>query len=197
MDAPIDLSVITATYRRPKHLEACLAQFQRQSLGGLRVEQIVVSDGPDEYARGQVESLGLRFDAVPHSGQQWGAAAKDRGIELAQGDYVCFWDDDNLYEPHALVTLFAAAQGFDIGVVQCRYLERRHPGRRVLPARWDGRFQYGDIDTMNFCVRREVALTERWADGNRRSGEDYRWIQRLVERGATVRYVPIVIGEHV
>ena len=48
----IDLSVITATWRRPQLLSLCLRPIrQTQSLGNLRrCEQIVVSDGPDERA---------------------------------------------------------------------------------------------------------------------------------------------------
>ncbi|MEZ6066059.1 MAG: glycosyltransferase family A protein [Planctomycetaceae bacterium] len=125
MDTHCDISVITATRQRPKHLEACLHHFRQQSLGGLRAEHIVVSDGPDDYARRQVQSYGARYDQLPESAGQWGAAAKDRGIELARGRYVCFWDDDNWYEPHALATLYTTAFGFDIGVVQCRYLRRK------------------------------------------------------------------------
>lgn len=194
MPSEFDLSVITATRQRPKHLALCLDQFRRQSLGNLRVEQIVVSDGPDPQAR-YLAGDARYFELDPARGQ-WGAAAKDAGLAAAGGEYVCFWDDDNLYEPHALAALLAAAYGVDIGIVQCRLRKREQPGRITLPRRWDGVFRYGDIDTMNFCVRRELAVTERWADHNPRSGEDHRWIQRLHQRGATVRFVPIVIGEH-
>lgn len=192
----LDLSVITATCQRPKHLALCLAQFRQQSVGSLRVEHLVVSDGPDPYARLLTEAAGAACLELDQPHGQWGAAAKDAGLQHARGRYVCFWDDDNLYEPHALATLFTAASGVDIGIVQCRHLQRKQARRIVLPRRWDGAPRYGDIDTMNVCVRRELALTEPWADGNRRSGEDYRWIQRLHDRGAAIRFVPIVIGEH-
>ena len=47
----IDLSVITATWHRPQLLALCLAQFSQQSIGNLRCEHIVVSDGSDDRAR--------------------------------------------------------------------------------------------------------------------------------------------------
>jgi hypothetical protein len=68
----IDLTVITATCRRPAQMASCLSQFRSQSLGDLRCEHLVVSNAVDPQARGQ---------------------------------YVGFWDDDNLYEPHALARL--------------------------------------------------------------------------------------------
>lgn len=196
MSDPIQLSVITSTRLRPKHLSLCLEQYRRQSLGNLRVEHIIVADGPDPQARFLAESAGAQFIALPQPAGQWGAVAKDAGLAAARGEYVCFWDDDNLYEPHALATLFTAACGVDIGIVRIRALKRGRPGRVLLPRRWDGTLRYGDIDTMNACVRRELAGTERRADGDPRSGEDYRWLARLQARGATLRYVPIVIGEH-
>jgi GT2 family glycosyltransferase len=196
-DSPaVDLSIITATFQRPKHLALCLAQVRQQSLGSLRIEHIVVSDGPDRQARFQSEDAGARYVELPHNQGRWGAAAKDAGLGAAAGQYVCFWDDDNRYEPHAAATLYAAAHGGDIGVVQVRALKRQGAGRIVLPRQWDGVLRFGDIDTMNFCVRRELASLEHWADGNPRSGEDYRWLQRLKDRGASIRYVPIIIGEH-
>ncbi|MFV0442511.1 MAG: glycosyltransferase [Planctomycetaceae bacterium] len=195
-DAAVDLSIITATCQRPKHLAICLAQVRQQSLGNLRVEHLVVSDGPDSQARYLAEQAGAMYFELEKSRGQWGAAAKDAGLAAARGQYVCFWDDDNHYEPHAAVTLFAAVHGVDIGIVPIRALKRQGVGRINLPRQWDGTLRYGDIDTMNFCVRRELALQERWADGNPRSGEDYRWLQRLKDRGASVRYLPVVIGEH-
>lgn len=192
----IDLSIITATHNRPKHLALCLAQVRMQSLGSLRVEQIVVADGPDPQARFLAEEAGARYVELPNHLGRWGSAAKDAGLDAARGAYVCFWDDDNHYEPHAAATLYAAACGVDIGIVRIRALKRTGVGRVILPRRWDGTLRYGDIDTMNFCVRRELALLERWTDGNPRSGEDYRWVQRLKDRGAALRYVPVVIGEH-
>lgn len=191
-----DLTIITATHLRPKHLALCLAQVRQQSAGNLRLEHVVVADGPDPQARYLATTSGATFIELPRSLGQWGAGAKDAGLQAAAGTYVCFWDDDNYYEPHAAATLFAAASGVDIGIVAIGALRRHRPGRVLLPRRWDGMFRYGDIDTMNCCVRREVARTERWADGNPRSGEDYRWLQRLKDRGATLRYVPVTIGEH-
>ena len=111
MSEAIDLSVITATHRRPKHLAMCLEQFRLQSSGNLRVEQIVVSDGPDRQARYLATAAGARYIELDRTYGQWGAAAKDAGLTAARGNYVCLWDDDNRYAPHAAATLYAAACG--------------------------------------------------------------------------------------
>src|SRR5690348_13504424 len=135
----IDLTVITPTFRRPNLLALCLYQFSEQRLGGLCCEHLVVSDGPDEAARIVAARHGARFIERPQTGGLKGALAKNDGIAAARGEYVCFWDDDNRYESHALATLYAAAYGCDIGVVRTWHRDGRP---RVIPEYWSGTFEF-------------------------------------------------------
>jgi len=192
----IQISVITATWKRPAFLAHVLQQFQMQSRGGLRCEQIVVSDGPDPFARFLSTRWGARYFEMEKQQGHAGAFAKDRGIQESAGDYLVFWDDDNLFAPHALTTLFAAAQGVDLGVVRAEYRCRKSVGMVSLPRRWNGIFRAGDIDTMCLCVRRELALKECWGDADSTPGTDFRWVRKLVTHQPTIRYVPVVIGMH-
>lgn len=192
----IDLSVITATCQRPAFLAHCLRQFQAQCTGGLICEQIVVSDGPDPQAEFLSRQFGVRYYQLDVPQGHAGAFAKDRGIAAARGVYVCCWDDDNLYEPHALAVLFSSAAGADIGVVRTRHRLRKRPGMVTIPRHWTGSFRFGDIDTMCLCVRRELAIQERWGDDCSDPGTDYRWLRKLEAHRPVIRYVPTVIGMH-
>jgi glycosyltransferase involved in cell wall biosynthesis len=194
----IDLSVVTATRGRPEWLASCLEQFRRQKVEGLRCEQIVVSDGPDPHAKFLARRFGVRFVELASPGGKWGAFAKDEGIRAAEGRYVCFWDDDNLYFDTAMASLWAAVQGHDIGVVRTWYRLRSRPGCVAIPRRWDGRFRLGDIDTMCVCVRRELALWERWSEASRSNGRgtDFDWLLRLSRRDVRIRHVRDIIGWH-
>ncbi len=192
----MDLSVITATHKRPEFLSHCLDQFRRQSLGGLLVEHIVVSDGPDEYAKYLANQAGARYFELPESVGQWGAGAKDRGIIEVRGRYVCFWDDDNIYESHALVALFAAVQNAEIGVVRTEHRFRRRPGFITIPRRWNGRFELGDIDTMCVCVQTELARREKWQLENPTISNDHTWLMNLMKYNPRINYLPITIGKH-
>ncbi|WP_437203841.1 glycosyltransferase family 2 protein [Planctomicrobium sp. SH664] len=190
------LTVITATHQRPAQLALCLRQFQQQSVGGLAVEHLIVSDSVDPTARFLCRRAGARYCELEQPGGCAGAAAKDRGVQLARGDYVCFWDDDNLYEPHALTTLYAAAVDAEIGIVQTRHRLRKSVGMVTLPRRWEGTFHFGDLDTMCVCVRKSLALQELWGDGCTDIGTDFRWLQKLQRHRPRIRFVPIVIGMH-
>lgn len=193
----MDLTVITSTRNRPALLEHCLHQFRSQFRGGLRCEMLVVSDGPDPVAAEQALRAGVRWIETPIPLGKFGSGAKDAGIAGAGGRYVCFWDDDNIYEPHALVTLFGAAVGYDIGVVRVCHRFRERPGTVTLPRRWCGLFVPGDVDTMCVCVRTELARRELWCDATEGPGTDFRWLRKLEAHRPSIRYVPIVIGTHV
>lgn len=195
----MDLTVITATCRRHAQLASCLSQFRNQSLGDLRCEHLVVSDGIDPEARWLADEFGARYVERPEPGGQWGSLARDLGIREARGQYVCFWDDDNLYHPHAIATLYATAFGDDIGVVQTHYRCRTRLGQITIPRRWSGTFQPGDVDTMCVCLRRNLAARETWEQQPppRRPTTDWHWLHRLERYQPTIRFVPQVIGRHV
>jgi glycosyltransferase involved in cell wall biosynthesis len=190
----VNLSVITATWQRPMRLARTIAAVGAQECSPLRIEHLVVSDGADPAARAIAAEAGVAYAECVHGGC-WGAAAKDHGIALARGSYVCFFDDDNYYGQHAVAALWRAANGVDIGIVQCRHHDRQKKIVRLIPAAWAGKFVFGEVDTMCICVRRALACQARWADHHAR-GTDYRWLTRLVALGATVNFVPTVIGDH-
>lgn len=191
----MDLTVITATRDRPKHL-ARVIQSVREQRHPLRVEHLVVGDGPNPKSRFLAEQLGVRYIETPQPMGLWGAGCKDAGIAAALGEYVVFWDDDNVYEPWALATMYAIAHGHDIGVAQCEWIGMEKEVVRMVPASWGRRPKRGDVDTMCVCVRRLAAAGAAWHDGSEDRGTDYRWLTRLIRLKATTRFAPIVIGKH-
>jgi glycosyltransferase involved in cell wall biosynthesis len=182
------LSVIVAS-SRPQWLANCLYQYQSQSLGGLRVELIVVVEGEE---RDFAPVLHLhKPDQVIYKRVQgfWGVFAKDTGLKAARGDYVCFWDDDNIYYPHSLATLYAAALGSDIGIVRTGFMGtwfKEIPRKHTI--------EFGNIDTMCLCISRKLAVKVKWSD-HLDKGTDFAYVQKLMEFGPMVRWVDISIGE--
>lgn len=188
------ISVITATWQRPQLLALCLAQYQQQSLGTLVCEHIVVSDGGDERAKAMAEHFGARYLELEQHQGGWGAYGNDAGVQLAQGKYVVFWNDDNMYYPHALASLYAAANGADIGI--CQAVHWQGSRNEIIPKAWHGQFVSGDVDAMCVCVRRELAILESWGGEPVPYDVDFHWLIRLQRRDAVIRFVPVVIGEH-
>lgn len=181
------MSVLIAT-ARPQWLANCLAQFRSQSLGGMSVQLVVVAEGD---ARHFEPILWGSVACVVNKGVQGrcGAYAKDAGISSCTGDYICFWDDDNVYYPHALATLYATALDHDIGICQAEHMAtwfRKMPADRIV--------KFGDVDTMCLCIRREMASIVLWSD-HKGKGTDHAYLTKLVGMGASVRWVDVSIGK--
>jgi len=192
----MDLSILTATRKRPKCIAMLLHQVRQQLTNGLKIEHVVVSDGPDPLLRAIIGETEARYFELEATAGNFGAAAKDYAIQQAKGKYLCLWDDDNLYEPSAAISLYTAASGHEIGIVQTAHWSVTNRRFVTIPPGWTGKVIPGKIDTMCLCVRRELAMSEKWDAPPSGRGTDHRWLSRLCKRTDDINFVPIVIGQH-
>lgn len=110
-DYPL-VSVIVRTKNRLKLLTQAIESISRQTYR--QVEVIMVNDAgsslPVEDLRAIIPDMTLKY--IEHKTNQGRAAAANSGIMEAEGDYICFLDDDDLFYPQALENLlFHADQG--------------------------------------------------------------------------------------
>jgi len=93
------VSVIVPTRNRPAMLTECLRSIDRQTYEN--VEIIVVNDG-GEPVRDIVDEMGLKrvVHLVDHRLTQGPAAARNSGIRAANGTYIAYLDDDDVYYPN-------------------------------------------------------------------------------------------------
>lgn len=93
-------SVIIPTYRRPQLLHKCLEALLQQQFDRSTYEIIVVSDGPDDETKKEVERFAgydkplVRYIALPQ--KKGPAAARNLGWQSANGYVIAFTDDDCL-----------------------------------------------------------------------------------------------------
>lgn len=117
-------TVVVPTFGRPRQLQACLEALAGQTLQE-PWEAVVVDDGSPEQLTGLAGSfvgrLDLRLIRQANAGP---AAARNRGVAEARGQFVAFTDDDCRPEPAWLETLLAAA--------------REKPGALVGGTTWNG-----------------------------------------------------------
>src|SRR5688572_17516758 len=156
---PGRVTVITATYNRPKELRAAIGYVRAQSYQNW--EQIIVSDGPDPRVRALVAEFGdprihacytNRFPTV-------GNYQKNYALRYATGEFVLYFDDDNIIFPHCLETM---ARGFisdDIGYVICpiQYGDKRRGAQDVVVVKHPKPgFRHREIDQLNYMIRRPL-----------------------------------------
>lgn len=107
------ISVIIPTFRPKDYLWECLKSLELQTLKRELFEVILVLNGEREpYYRNIVSYLSahhtlpcrLIYNAVPGVG-----TARNKGLDEARGEYICFMDDDDLVTENYLESLLGVA----------------------------------------------------------------------------------------
>ena len=103
--APIDVSVLVTTYRRPRHLSLALESLALQQTGGVTMEVVVSDDGSDDETPQVVRSFAatapfpVRFTTQPHDGFRL-ARVRNEAARRATGRYLLFLDGDCVVPRH-------------------------------------------------------------------------------------------------
>ena len=92
---PYQLSCIVPIYNVEEYLEECLESLLKTPR--VNMEVILVDDGSTDLSGDIADRYALRepFIKVIHQSNQGLAVARNRGLEVANGDYVVFIDSDD------------------------------------------------------------------------------------------------------
>ena len=90
------ISVIIPLYNKVREIERTLRSVLRQSV--LPLEVIVVDDGSTDGSAEVVESLGSPIVKLIKQKNAGVSAARNRAMELAQGEWVALLDGDDWWE---------------------------------------------------------------------------------------------------
>jgi len=104
----VSVSVIIPTYNIAKYISKSIDSVIAQTLQASEI--LIVDDGSTDETRAVVLARNdprIRYIQAPHGGC---AAARNRGIELASGDYLAFLDADDLWRPTMLEKQVAVMQ---------------------------------------------------------------------------------------
>lgn len=104
-------SVIMPTHHRPEMLSEAVASVLNQSLEQL--ELIVIDDASPTPADVPADP---RIRLVRNDASQGPAAARNRGLSIATGEFVAFLDDDDLWTRDRLAHALAAHEDHDVVV---------------------------------------------------------------------------------
>lgn len=114
------------------------------------IEYLVIDDGStdataEEVRRAASGDTRVRLESIPHAGS---SAARNRGLELASGQYVAFLDGDDRWHPRFLEENLALLESLpsNVAAVFCRPRVISEQGRPYL-LRWERAGAY-DFDGM-------------------------------------------------
>jgi|GEM_PF-1046060 len=147
LTASPEVSVIIPTFNRPAFLEEAVLSVLAQSYPAREI--IIIDDGSDARFRDRINDvtrLGARVFLHRLPSHRGASAARNVGLEKAQGEYVLFLDDDDLIHPNMLesnLAVFKQDPGTDVVVCLSEiFLDHSLPNRSLQP---DSRKSAGDF----------------------------------------------------
>lgn len=198
---PPRVSIITPTYNRAGYLWVAIESALSQTFSDF--ELIVVDDGSTdstpELMAGYVNDERIKYVRQANQGQ---SVARNYGIELAQGEFICFLDSDNAWVPTKLERTLAVfeenpqrdvvygdyividAEGSELGINRMK----RYSGR-ITP-----QLIHDNFVSMNTTMTRKQCFTTMGGfDSEDRLAEDYGLWLRFSTR-YQFHYLPMVLG---
>ena len=208
------VSAVIPTRRRPELLGRAVRSALAQTMQAIEV--VVVIDGEDLVTQRLLEEWALtdkRLRILALSQSVGGSDARNRGVEVATGEWIAFLDDDDEWLPGKLQAQLAAVQRSSAAVIigTCRMIART-PGKdyvwpRRMPARHEQIGEYilarrtltrgeGHIQTSTFFVRRSLMLAQPFKSGQLKH-QDTEWLLRLGRlSGSEVVFADEVLAIH-
>jgi succinoglycan biosynthesis protein ExoO len=208
----IDVSVVIANYNGEKYIAEAVRSACEQSLRSIEI--IVSDDASTDSSPRIIEELMLKDDRVHliRSDVNGGAAAaRNRALEVAKGQWICILDSDDLMHPDRIRLLIEEGVNAEADIIADDLLlfdaDRQSPPDTLFKGRWAKEpFWVTDKDylaTNNFygkgpalgylkpIIRTSLIVQQNIRYDERLTiAEDFNLIFRLLMAGAKFRTVP-------
>ena len=129
----VKISIVVPVYNADEYLDRCLASVLDQEFASYEV--ILVDDGSTDASPlicDRYSSTDPRFVTL-HQPNRGVSAARNAGINMAQGEYIMFLDSDDVLLPDALEHMVDSVNGEDIVIGGYGVLRYGVPSKEVKP----------------------------------------------------------------
>lgn len=196
------VSVVVAAYNIEEYLGRCLDSLVVQTLSDFEI--VVVDDGSTDSTTDIARDYASRDERVVYLRKDNGGLPQARrtGYLASRGEYLCFVDGDDWFEPDYLLDLYEALSNTeatfsacdiyfeyeavgarelhsqaDVGTISASAaIEALHKRRSVFVYIWNKMFRRGSIERISFPLRHIV-------------GEDYTVVAQVLEQAVSVSLV--------
>lgn len=119
----LKLSIVVPIYKVEPYLPKCVESLLAQDLPKEDYEIILVDDGSPDRCGEICDAYAARYANVKVVHRKNGglSAARNTGIEVAQGEYVQFVDSDDYLEPNVLKTLVDKMESDHLDILRFNY----------------------------------------------------------------------------
>src|SRR5258708_36935556 len=128
------------------------------------------------------------FMDVPNR-KDWGYTKRGIGLALGEGEYVCFCNEDDIYNQLFLTKLVGAIKKEKVDMAYCVWRDRDiglKAARAVL--------QKSGMTSGNFVVKTELAQSVGWR--GREYAADWDFIKSLLDKGIKTTYIAEALLVH-
>ncbi|MBC7952354.1 MAG: glycosyltransferase [Rhodospirillaceae bacterium] len=202
--SPPLISIVIPTYNQADWLREALDSVMAQDFTDW--EAIVINNFSDDHTEEVVRSFAdPRVQLVNFANHGIIAASRNVGIRAAKGEWVAFLDSDDIWHGDKLSTC-VARMASDIDIVThgvhfyCdgKVLRDWHPGPEARANIRNLLFEGSAMSPSATMVRRQLleqvgGVSEDLA---LRTAEDYELQLKLVEAGARIRFLPLILSKY-
>jgi len=156
------LSYIIPVYNVKQYLDECLSSLYKQGLGGQDFEVILIDDGSTDASleiarRWEREKTNIKVLCQENQGQ---GVARNRGLDVACGDYVSFVDSDDYLMEGCMAPLLAKMQELQLDVLRFGLVVQTSDGKTHKQC--DSCQTKATVYTGEECLERDASLGSVW-----------------------------------
>lgn len=117
------LSFIVPVYNVAPYLRKCVDSLLAQDIPSSEYEIILIDDGSPDACPQICDEYAATYENIRVIHQKNGglSAARNSGIEAARGEYLCFVDSDDYWQPNVLSGLMAQVERDNLDVLRFDY----------------------------------------------------------------------------
>ncbi|MDO4499681.1 MAG: glycosyltransferase [Erysipelotrichaceae bacterium] len=190
------VSIIVPVYNCEPYLRRCLDSLLKQDYANFEV--LCIDDGSKDNSAQIIKEYPFKYFYQENAGQ---AAARNRGIELANGEWICFVDGDDAVNEKYLSSLVAGIKE-DVGMVVCRINRINEDGKYNV----DVMKKYGvitanealctiNIGPTNKLIKKEIIGKCRFIEGKLRF-EDILFTPELLVNAKKINVIEDVLYDY-
>ena len=198
------ISIIVPARNAASRITACVTALRQQQNAPLPYEIIVVADGCTDATAELAEAAGATVIRQPPKGP---SAARNAGLQAAQGDIVCFTDADCAPHPNWLAAMVAPllADPAVVGVKGVYTTQQKELTARFVQLEYEDKYDrllkfetISFMDSYSAACRRQVLLDVGGFDEHFKTAsvEDRELSYRLAAQGHKMVFQPQAVVAH-
>jgi len=129
------ISIIIPVYKVEEYLPRCIDSLRNQSFQNLEI--ILVDDGSPDNSGKICDEYALKDSRIKVIHKENGRAydARNKGLDIATGDFIGFMDSDDFIHPEMYQSLYNLLVKYDADIAQCSFIKVKNG--EIIPPIYD------------------------------------------------------------